>query len=121
MLKEAETQYLEALTVVEAIRAFDAHVYRRCFSVWTDHQPLSYVFTKKTKSARLNHFAYKLGDYDIIHYKQGVRNHVPDLLSRPAGDSTPSAEMFLVEELELQPGSEEPNQETQSQLQNPIF
>jgi len=96
-LKDAETRYavidLEALAVVEAVRAFDPYIYGRQFEVWTDHQPLVEVFSRRTKSTRLSRYAYKLGGYDfVLRYKIGASNHVPDLLSRPAGDASPSAE-----------------------------
>lgn len=51
-------------------------------------------FSPGRQSTRLSRFVYELRDYDFtLHYKQGVSNHVPDLLSRPARDSTPSADM----------------------------
>nr|XP_027228496.1 uncharacterized protein LOC113820359 [Penaeus vannamei] len=91
VLKETETRYpiidLEALAVVEAIRIFDPYIYGRCFTVWTDHSPLTYVFSRKTKSTRLSRFAHELSDYNFtLHYKQGASNYVPDLLSRPPGE-----------------------------------
>jgi len=83
-LKDAETRYavidLEALAVVEAVRAFDPYVYGRWFEVRTDHQPLVEVFSRRTKSTRLSWYAYELGGYDfLLKYKTGAGNHVPDL------------------------------------------
>ena len=97
VLNETECRYsaidLEALAVVEAVRAFDSYVYGRRFSIWTDHQPLTHVFARKTKSNRLSRFAYELAGYDFtLHYKKGTSNYVPDLLSRPAGEPTDSAD-----------------------------
>ncbi|XP_042893053.1 uncharacterized protein LOC122267128 [Penaeus japonicus] len=68
-LKEAETRYaiidLEALAMVEAAWDFDP-------CLW---------------------YAYELGGYDyVLKYKTGASNHVPDLLSRPAGEMPPPVE-----------------------------
>ncbi|XP_037787716.1 uncharacterized protein LOC119583317 [Penaeus monodon] len=53
-LRDAETRYpaidLEALAVVEGVRTFDSYLYGRRFTVYTDHRPLVYVFSRKTKS-----------------------------------------------------------------------
>lgn len=53
-----ETRYSatdsEGLIVVEVVRAFDPSVYDWIFAVYTDHRPLVYVFTRKTKSLRMS-------------------------------------------------------------------
>jgi len=89
-LRGAETRYsatdAEALAVVEGVRAFDPYIYGRQFTVYTDHRPLVYVFTRKTKSARMSRWAYELSHYQFqITYKQGVQHKVPDMLSRSVG------------------------------------
>ena len=62
---------------------FDPYVYGRRFKILTDHQPLTYVFTRKTKSPRMNRFSAELKYYNYeLLYKQGATNHVPDMLSR---------------------------------------
>lgn len=57
-MKGPETRYSatdsEALAVVEGVRAFNAYVYGRCFEVFTDHRPLSFIFKRPTKSARMS-------------------------------------------------------------------
>lgn len=73
----------EALAVVEAIRAFNAYVYGRPFEVYTDHRPLTFIFKRPTKSARMSRWSHEIASYDCkIVYKQGAIHAVPDLLSR---------------------------------------
>jgi len=86
-LRGPETRYsatdAEALAVVESVRTFDPYVYGRRFTVYTDHRPLVYVFTKKTKSPRMSRWAYELSGYSFnILYKPGTSHHIPDMLSR---------------------------------------
>ena len=86
-LKDAESRYapidLEALAVVEGVRVFDPYVYGHKFVVYTDHRPLTYVFSRRTKSPRMSRFAHELSFYNYrLVYKQGASHHVPDLLSR---------------------------------------
>ena len=74
---------LEALAVVESIRVFDPYLYGRPFTVVTDHKPLTYIFSRKTKSPRMSRFSHELSYYTYkIVYKKGANHHVPDLLSR---------------------------------------
>lgn len=82
VLKEAETRYsvidLEALALVEVVQVFEPYIYGCHFTSWTDHQPLIYVFSRRTKSNRLSRYAHELGDYDsTLCYKQGASNHGP--------------------------------------------
>lgn len=86
-LRGPETRYsatdAEALAVVESIRAFDPYVFGHKFTVYTDHRPLCFVFTKTTKSPRMSRWAYELSGYSFrILYKPGTSHHVPDMLSR---------------------------------------
>ncbi|ROT79444.1 hypothetical protein C7M84_001819 [Penaeus vannamei] len=86
-LKGAEVRYCatdtEALAVVEGIRAFNAYVYGRTFEVFTDHRPLTFIFKRPTKSAKMSRWSHEIASYDCkIIYKPGAAHHVPDLLSR---------------------------------------
>lgn len=94
-MKEAETRYsaidAEALAVVEAVRTFDPYLYGRHFTIYTDHQPLTYAFSRRTKSPRMSRWAHELTFYDYdIKYKLGAHDYVPDLLSRAAADNEDS-------------------------------
>ena len=86
-LRGAESRYsainLEALAVVESVRAFNPYVYGRHFSIFTDHAPLIHVFKRRTKCPRMSRWSIELAEYNYtIYYKQGKSNHVPDTLSR---------------------------------------
>jgi len=106
-LRGAETRYsatdLEALAVVESVRHFDAYLYGRRFTVLTDHRPLTYVFSRRTKSPRMSRWSAELADHNFqIKYKQGRINYVPDMLSRdvaPISLSSPDPYAMRVEQL----------------------
>ncbi len=54
------------------------------FTILTDHQPLTSIFKKKTKSARMNRWIMEMREYHYeIKYVQGKYNYVADQLSRP--------------------------------------
>nr|XP_027229652.1 uncharacterized protein LOC113821374 [Penaeus vannamei] len=115
VLKEAETRYptidLEALAVVEAVRVFDPYIYGRHFTIWTDHQPLTHVFSRRTKSNRLSRYAHELGEYDFaLRYKQGPSNLVPDLPSRLAGEPIPHMEICPIDHPDPDPEPKPPDQ-----------
>ena len=85
--QQAESNYppidQEALAVVEGVRVFDPYVYGKKFKIFTDHRPLTYVFSRKTKSPRMSRYSHDLSYYDYqLIYKKGSQNNVPDLLSR---------------------------------------
>jgi len=86
-LKGPEVRYsatdAEALAVVEGIRAFNAYVYGRPFEVFTDHRPLTYIFKRPTRSARMSRWSHEIASYNCkVIYKPGAAHHVPDMLSR---------------------------------------
>ena len=106
--QQAESNYppidQEALAVVEGVRTFDPYVYGKKFKVYTDHRPLTYVFSRKTKSPRMSRFSHELSYYDYqLIYKKGSQNNVPDLLSRAVatvnlGDINPASVRAAQEE-----------------------
>ena len=74
---------LEALAVVESVRHFNPYLYGRSFTILTDHKPLTYIFSKVTKSPRMTRWSHELSEYSYnIVYKQGSTHNMPDLLSR---------------------------------------
>ena len=86
-LRDAELNYppidSEALAVVEAVRHFDAYIYGRHFTIFTDHQPLTSVLKRKCSSLRMTRWWNELLSYNYdLKYRQGAINHVPDALSR---------------------------------------
>ena len=74
----------EGLAVVLACRHFEHHLWARKFTIMTDHQPLTYIFKRKTKSPRMNRWILEMRglNYSIMYIK-GKNNHVADALSRP--------------------------------------
>ncbi len=75
----------EALAVILACRHFHHYLWGTKFTILTDHQPLTSIFKKKTKSARMNRWIMEMREYHYnIKYVQGKYNYVADQLSRPA-------------------------------------
>ncbi len=56
----------EALAVVLACRHFHHYLWGTKFTILTDHQPLTSIFKKKTKSARMNRWIMEMRAY---HYE----------------------------------------------------
>lgn len=74
----------EALAVVLVCRHFHHYLWGSKFTILTDHQPLTSIFKKKTKSARMNRWILEMREYHYeINYVQGKYNYVADQLSRP--------------------------------------
>ncbi len=73
----------EALAVVLACRNFH-FLWGTRFTVITDHQPLTSIFKRKTKSPRMNRWILEMRKYNYeINYLKGKDNIVADHLSRP--------------------------------------
>lgn len=71
------------MSVVDGVRLFDSYLYGRHFTIYLDHKPLTYVFSKKNKSPRMTCYAHDPTFYSFkIMYKEGPTDHVPDLLMR---------------------------------------
>ncbi len=74
----------EALSVVLACRHFHHYLWGTTFTILTDHQPLTSIFKKKTKSARMNRWIMEMSEYHYENkYVQGKYNYVADQFSRP--------------------------------------
>ncbi|XGW20173.1 hypothetical protein V3C99_003753, partial [Haemonchus contortus] len=91
-LNKSERNYhitdLEALAVVTALRRFHMFVYGLPIHVYTDHQPLTALFTRSNVSARVLRWALELQAYNIkFVYVKGAANRVADALSRGAVDA----------------------------------
>ncbi len=87
-LSLCETRYSvtdkEALTVILTCRHFHHYLWGTQFTVITDHQPLTSIFKKKTKSSRMTRWILELREYDYnIQYIKGKDKLVADQLSRP--------------------------------------
>ncbi len=87
-LKPTEVRYSttdkEALAVVLICRNFHHYLWGANFTIFTDHQPFTSIFQKKTKSPRMNRWILKMREYNyVVYYVQGKDNYVADDLSRP--------------------------------------
>ena len=83
----AETRYSiierEALAIVEACEHWRPFIYGYPIHVYTDHQPLKYIFSSVHKNNRLAKYALRLQEFQIeLNYIKGADNHIADLLSR---------------------------------------
>ena len=79
-------QELEGLALYESITHFSFYLYRKRFTVITDHQALVTLMTAKQKNRRLDNWSMKLSEYqfDVI-YRKGSENIAADSLSRCYG------------------------------------
>lgn len=86
-LNKAESRYStierELLAIVWATKYFRPYLYGRCFTIYTDHKPLTWIFNVKDPSSRLMRWRLKLEEYDYkVVYKKGSLNGNADFLSR---------------------------------------
>ncbi len=74
----------EALAIVLACRQFHHYMWGTRFVIRTDPQPITTVFSQRTKSPRTNRWMLEMRDYSFrVKYKRGKNNVVADQLSRP--------------------------------------
>ena len=91
-LSPAEKKYSqldkEALAIVFGVTKFHQYLYGRCFTLLTDHKPLTSLFNPSRSvpqmaSARIQQWALTLGTYNYkIHYRKGKDHGNADCLSR---------------------------------------
>ena len=85
--KDTESRWgiteLEGLAVIEGTRANRYYIANRHFDIYTDHQPLTSLFSEKDKTGKLMRWANEMQQYNYtIRYIQGKKNQVADALSR---------------------------------------
>lgn len=73
----------ELLGVLFALSKFHDFIYGRKFTLYTDHQSLTYLLTKVNLAPSLRNWIGEILEYDfeIVHLP-GLENHLPDALSR---------------------------------------
>lgn len=78
----------ELLSIVMAVEYWKTYLYGRKFINYSDHQPLTWLLTKKDPHPRLERWIMRLSlyQYEIV-YKKGTENIVADALSRLANQS----------------------------------
>ena len=92
--KNYDTTDREALAVVWALEHFNTYCEGHKYTLITDHQALSYIYTNKSEKKRIHRLALKLANYDVkLYYKPGKDNHMADLLSRNMMDEKVSSEI----------------------------
>ena len=86
-LRDSERNYgapqRELLGVLFALNKFHDYLYGRRFTLYTDHQSLTYLLKKPNLAPTLRNWLGEIMEYDfdIIHLP-GLENHLPDALSR---------------------------------------
>ena len=73
----------EAFAIVWSVKYFRHYLYGRSFTIYTDHNPLKWLFTLKSPEGRLARWTETLKAYDFkIEYRPGKSNANADALSR---------------------------------------
>ena len=118
-LAPAEKKYSqvekEGLAIVYAVRKFHQYLYGHHFTIFSDHQPLKYLFSESRQvpamaSSRIQRWALTLGTYEYtIQYRPGTTIANTDALSRlPLEDQPADKDIpmpgdvnFLVQQLSV--------------------
>ena len=78
----------EAYAVIWALNKFRTWCFGAPVTIFSDSNPLTYITSGATKSAKLTRWALALQEFDVsFKYRKGVLNVVPDFLSRPCGEA----------------------------------
>jgi len=73
----------EAFAAIWALKRFRNWIFGKPVTVYTDHNPLTYITEAASKSAKLMRWSLALQEYDVtFHYKKGKLNVAADFLSR---------------------------------------
>ena len=73
----------ECHAIIHAIDVFRTYLYGRKFTVFTDHRPLEWLMGKTDPAGRLQRWALKIQEYDmVIGYRPGKSHQNADSLSR---------------------------------------
>jgi len=86
-LNKAEQNYSttekELLSIIWSVKHFRPYLLGRRFRIYTDHQPLTWLFNVKDPGSRLMRWRLKLAEYQYeVIYKPGIINTNADALSR---------------------------------------
>jgi hypothetical protein len=76
----------EAYAAIWALRKYSNFVFGMPITVFSDHNPLTYITEGATKSAKLTRWALALQQFNVsFKYRPAQRNKVADLMSRLCG------------------------------------
>ena len=81
--KAFSTTEKEMLAVAMTVENFQLYLYGRKFTIYTDHLPLTWIWTKKNPHPRIERWMMRTAFYEyMVIYKPGKDNHLADFLSR---------------------------------------
>lgn len=81
--QKLSTTEKECLAIMYGVAQFRPYLFGRKFKIFTDHQPLKWLFNLKEPNAKLMRWKLRLEEYDFeIFYKPGKTNQNADALSR---------------------------------------
>ncbi|XP_045468252.1 uncharacterized protein LOC123676417 [Harmonia axyridis] len=98
-LSQSETKYStiekELLAILFSCKFFRPYLYGRKFIIYTDHKPLTWLFSLKEPNSRLMRWRIKLEEFDYeIRYRKGSMNNA-DALSRIVIENEINFENFI--------------------------
>ena len=81
--KKYDTYEKEALAIIFCVTHFRPYLYKRKFTLVTDHKPLVWSKNSKDPCLRVSRWRLKLAEYDFdVIYKAGKMNVNADAISR---------------------------------------
>ena len=94
-LNESETNYSttqkEMLAILFSVETFRPYLYGRKFTLETDHQPLTWLYSFNKPNSKIVRWRLRLNEYDFrVVYKKGISNLNADALSRNPYDGEQS-------------------------------
>lgn len=86
-LNGTETKYStvekELLAILWAVKYFRPYLYGRKFQIYTDHRPLTWLYSLTEPNSKLTRWRLRLQEYDFeVVYRSGKQNSNADALSR---------------------------------------
>ena len=82
----------EAYAAVWALKRFRNWIFGRSVTLFTDHNPITFLTESTPKSSKLMRWALAIQEYDVIfRYKPGKSNVAADCLSRQLPDDEPES------------------------------
>ena len=100
----------ELYGIVYCLRKFHSYLFGRHFNLYTDHKPLTFMFTTETLSVPLQQWLDVIVSYSFqIKHRDGVLNVVPDMLSRMHSASYQRSVWGIPQHIQVDPSHIEVN------------